>query len=197
MSLGSTPLCQGDGTPCPDVRVLSQPPEPALTLLLQPLPGLGGGEGRKHARASPMTLSPGPVPSQLWARAAPFQAQDAVGCHPPPPVPSHRLPPTYTLCYNPHTPHNLPSSLNFIPDVLGHQQETTAGMPLRLRDGGSPEGGRWGMSSSTHSLHPLTHSNSHPFSHCSLPISCSPIHISVHVSICLCIHPSTRMLILW
>lgn len=99
--------------------------------LLQPVPCLGGGMNPSSthphgsvARACPMMLSPGQVPSQLWTGqhrsrhktqwAQPYCSSSILWASP-----------------NPHTLLHPACSLNFIPDVLGHQYETTAEMPLR------------------------------------------------------------------
>lgn len=91
-------------------------------------------------RASPLTLPSGQAPSQLWAGSTLLGARP-LGLHPALPVPTHGLPPTSATATL-----GLPCSLHFFPDVLGRQYETTAGMPLRLRDWGLPGavGGRGG-----------------------------------------------------
>lgn len=113
-------------------------PEPVL-LPLRELPSLSAamallGHRDQCSRASPMLLSPGPVPASS-VQGSTILGTRPSGCRPTPPVPSHGLPsatPSATalldrLC-----------SLNFIPDMCGHQYKTTAGMPLTPRDWGPP-----------------------------------------------------------
>lgn len=113
-------------------------PEPAL-LTPRELPSLSAamallGHWDQCSRASPMLLSPGPVPASS-GQGSTILGTSPSGCRPTPPVPSHGLP---SATPSASTLLDRPCSLNCIPDVLGYQYKTTAGMPLTLRDWGPP-----------------------------------------------------------
>ena len=112
----------------------------AITLLgwwdkyVQPLPTWQGGQ----SQPSDVVFWAGTQPAVGRQHSSRCKTHWAPPCSP---VPTHGLPPTSATATL-----GLPCSLHFFPDGLGHQYETTAGMPLRLRDWGLPGavGGSWG-----------------------------------------------------